>query len=227
MEKILNRIEKLLALAGSSNPNEASSALAKAQQLMEEHNLSEGMIERNKIGEVEIKSTQSVSRVKDWENALVWAVAKAFGCRVLWVSGNSYCRDPYGRFILVGPKTQLQLAEYAATYLLRQVVDGRRKFNQTLGGYQLSRTSKTQQLDGYCWGYVRGVRSKIKEFANPEQVEAAIDAHIKDTVGDKDPIGTQQRKIGGHGLAAGLEAGSEEQLHRPMSGGAETLKLGS
>lgn len=225
MNKILDKIEKLLALAGSSNPNEASVALAKAQQLMEEHNLTAGMLERNKIGEVQIKSTQSVSRVKDWENQLVWTVAQAFGCRVMWQSGDSYLRDPYGRFILVGPKTQLQLAEYAATYLLRQVVDGRRRFNTTLGGFQLSRPAKTQQLDGYCWGYVKGVRSKVKKFANPEQVEAAIDAHIKEQTAGRDPVETQQRKVGGMGLAQGLIDGNDEQLHRPMSGGAEVLKI--
>ena len=86
--------------------------------------------------------------------------------------------------------------------------------------------AKTQQLDGYCWGYVKGVRSKIKKFANPEQVEAAIDAHIKEQTAGRDPIDTQQRKIGDAGLSAGLADGSEEQLHRPMSGGAEVLKIG-
>ena len=40
MNNIEDKITKLLALAGSNNPNEANAALLKAQELMLKHNIS-------------------------------------------------------------------------------------------------------------------------------------------------------------------------------------------
>lgn len=55
--KLLDKIQKLLALSTSPNPAEAASALAKVQQLMTEHNLAMGDVHANQVGSIKVKST--------------------------------------------------------------------------------------------------------------------------------------------------------------------------
>lgn len=224
MSAILDKIEKLFALAqNNDNPHQAAAAMAKAQALMAEHNLTLGTLERHKIGEIAIKSTQSVSKVKDWELWIVDSVARAFGCRIMWRSGNSYAKDPFGRFILVGPKVGLELAEYAAVFLLRKVVEGRRELNLRLpGGW--SRQAKTKELDGFCKGYASTVWHKVLPLVHPEQMEAAIEAYVKETA-TAGETNVQKREAGLEGYRMGVEAGNATDLNRPMNAGEAQLQL--
>ncbi|EEJ5271223.1 DUF2786 domain-containing protein, partial [Salmonella enterica] len=50
-DKIIRRLKKLMALTGSSNANEASAALARAQKLMETHGVTQDDIEILDINE--------------------------------------------------------------------------------------------------------------------------------------------------------------------------------
>lgn len=54
-DKLLDRIQKLLNLSNSSNPNEAAAALEKVQQLMLEHALTELDIKEHQITEARVK----------------------------------------------------------------------------------------------------------------------------------------------------------------------------
>jgi len=226
-DKILDKIQKLLALATSSNEHEAALALQKAQALMAEHNLTSTDLHRSQIGTTQFRSTQSVSKVKDWELALVQQVAGAFGCRVLWIAGHSSDWDYWGRYELLGPKHQLPVAEYACTFLLRKIVKARTDFSAHLkANYRIDRKRLTQELDGFCHGWVRAVRSKVHALANPDEVEAAMDAHIADTCDPDKKADVQERKIGAHGYRAGKIQGEDLEIHRPMSGKEDQLKLG-
>ena len=48
-KRILDKIKKLMALAGSNNPHEAANALRKAQLLMQQYQLSEADVELSDI----------------------------------------------------------------------------------------------------------------------------------------------------------------------------------
>jgi len=223
--KILDKIQKLMGLATSSNEHEAAFALSKAQALMEEHNLTSTDIHRSQIGSTQFKSTQSVSKVKDWELALVQQVAGAFGCRVLWLPGNSNDWDYWGRYELVGLKHQVAIAEYACTFLLRKIVKARADFSADLKSkYRIDRKRLTLELDGFCHGWVRAVRSKVHALANPEEIQAAIDADIAERCGNE-TADVQNRKAGHLGYAEGKERGSDLEIHRPMAGREDPLSL--
>lgn len=217
-DKILDKVQKLMALAASSNEHEAAAALSKAQALLAEHNLTATDLHMSQIGTTQFKSTQSVSKVKDWELALVHQVARAFGCRVMWLPGHSQDIDYWGRFQLLGPKHQLTLAEYACVFLLRKLVKARTAFNKELKAkYHLDRNRLTRELDGFCHGWVNAIRSKVHALANPAEVEAAMESHIKVLCGDE-VADVQSRKIGAHGYHAGKLEGSDLEIHRPMAG---------
>lgn len=224
-QTLLDKIEKLMALSQSSNPHEAAAALSKAQALMAEHNLTETHLKQNQLGEAKIKSTQSVSKAKDWEAALMNMIAKSFGCRVIWAPGVSWADDYWGRYRFIGLKTQVTMAEYAGTVLLRQLVKERNAFSKKLTGQGFYGKDKTAQLDGFCKGWIAAVNSKVVALANDQEVDDLINDKVEEiTKGRK--AEAKNRGNGHLGNAAGFEAGKGIDLHRPMNAGEAQKQLG-
>lgn len=230
MTSILDRLNKLRAMAEqTTSPAEAAVAIKKLQALLHEHNLTERDLDRYKIGEVTIKSTQSVSNVKDWEGWIMGIVADAFGGSVLWTSGSSWLKykdgtkrrnpDPFGHFTLIGFKATLPLMEYTATLLLRTVVEGRRRLNSTLPR-SMDRRVKTYELDGYCQGFVTEVSKKVQKM----QADPLIAEYVKDVTNGRDAKKAQARNGGLKGALAGVRDAEDFDLNRPM-GHDETLML--
>lgn len=79
-KKILEKLQKLLALAGSDNEHEAQLAMSKAEALMREHKLSVADVALNGSGAY--VQSQKVSGLTatytKWEGSLGWAIARAF-----------------------------------------------------------------------------------------------------------------------------------------------------
>lgn len=223
-DKLLEKIQKLLAMSTSSNPHEAAIFLEKATALMEEHNLTDKDVKRAQLGFVLIKSTQSVSKVKDWESDLVRMVCAAFGCKHTWIAGDSKYVDYWGRFRVLGEKDKVLLAEYAIVFLLRQLVKERTEFSRKLSaqGYRRS-PAMTRELDGFCKGWIKIVRAKVHAFANDAELQALIDDYLLEfTNGNK--VKRHSRGNGYWGNLHGQEAAANVHLHRPMNQ-EEVLKL--
>jgi hypothetical protein len=212
-EKILSKIKKCLALSQSSEPHEAAAAMRQAQKLMELHGVSQADIGRADIGEAEVKSKVSVSRIKDWELKLLNLVAKSFGCKLIWFRSSSYSTDVFGKYILIGLKSQVQLAQYTADVMQRKLIKARGQF---VSGFsdRLPRKSKTIEADGFCHGWVKAVSALVHEFALGAETKALIEAEVQSRATGKAPV--QRRAAGQMGLNAGFEAGQGESIHRPM-----------
>ncbi len=236
-EKLLDRIQKLLNLSSSSNANEAAAAMAKAQELMREHALTDLDLKAHQIADVKIKSTQSVSKPKDWELSLVWVCAKAFGAVVLWQPGHSRGwdyklnkPDYWGRFHLVGEKSKIPLAEYAVVVLLRQLVKERTAFAKKLADQGHARGAvMTAHLDGFCKGWIATVHKKVSTFANEPEIQQLIDARVKLEItrpdgGEPEMAKVDDRGASWAGVAAGRLAAKDVELNRPM-GHTETLRI--
>lgn len=226
---LLDRLEKIRAMAKGGTPEEAAVAMSMLQKALEQHNLTEKDLDRYKVGEIDIKSTQAVSKVNAWENQIMWAVADAFGGHVLWTNGNSWVhytdgskrrnKDPFGKFTLVGFKQTLPLMEYAAKFLLRTVVEMRRQKNAGLPA-DMSRDQKTYMLDGYCNGFVMAVREKIAKL----QTDGLIDDYIAEKIGDRPVREVNARDGDYYEMLKGLKDGKAVDLHRPMAH-TEQLKI--
>jgi hypothetical protein len=213
--KILSKIKKCLALGESPEPQEAASAMRQAQKMMDKYNVSMGEINRPSIGESSIKSKVSVSVVKPWELRLVSLIAKAFGCKIMWTSSTSYSKDVYGKYTFIGIDTQVMLAQYAGEVLLRKLFSSRTKFVKGLPK-TASRKWKIVQADGFCSGWVTSISAKVDEFALNGETSTAITERFQELAGGG-RAKCRSRREGYHGRAAGVEAGSKESFHRPMS----------
>ncbi len=111
-EVILSRIQKLLRLSTSSNPNEAAVAAGKAQELLLKYNLSMTQVEGYKVENAEPISEEIQyfgKNLINWKASLANVVARNNLCRV-FTTGNALC--------WVGKETNMQVARYLSDTLI-------------------------------------------------------------------------------------------------------------
>lgn len=213
-DRILNKIKKCLALSNSPEPHEAAAALRQAQKLMEAYGVSQTDLSWSEIGEAEIKSKASVSRIKNWELRLVNLVAKAFGCNLLWLRSNSHATDVYGRYVFIGLKPQVVMAQYTCEVLQRKLIAGRTRFVSTLPA-TMSRKNKTIEADGFCQGWTDGIAKTVHDFGMSSEQSARIEEYARSRALGKAKI--KDSVCGRYGMEAGRAASANESLNRPIT----------
>lgn len=224
LEKVIDRVQKMLALSTSSEPHEAAAALRQAQKLMEKYNLDLGTVQMAVIEELVVKSRFSVSNVKPYEAKLMHTIADAFGCKLMWRSGSSHNQDPYGRFIFIGEKTQAKIATYTAEVMGRKLIVAKAKFTKELPSYY-SRELKTKNIDGFCVGWVYEVTKMIHAFAGAPEMLALTNKYYEKNYPNTSSKKTQERKLGQQGYDAGIEAGSKESIQHGVGAGSQQARL--
>lgn len=152
--KIISKIEKLLALAGN-NPSqeEAHVAMLKAQKLMAEHNLSMEAIQnkepqKKEVEQVWLKGGQNCQ----WMRKLAKIIADNFRCNLMVGRG-------YG-LVFVGLKEDVnictQVFNFAAHTLEQNMTKLRRQYRK--------KGIPTNGISGdYSEGFISGLRDKFKE----------------------------------------------------------------
>lgn len=219
--KVMERVAKLLALAGSDNPHEAALAMQRAQELMRQHGLSTTDVEVGPIREHPLRSMASVSRPKAWEVNLYVGVAKAFGCECMFVRGHGSKglgqANHYAHYVIVGPEIDVKVALYAATTLGKQLKRARTAYVRGLGREGYRRRELTHEADGFCFGWVGEALEKVSPLVRPSVAER-VARYVEEASGGRQ-VGPQARSVGSvAGMADGHEEGKKVQLHRPMKG---------
>lgn len=114
MNKILDKIQKLLTLAKNkaATPAEAATAMATAQRLMAEHQITQLDLD----GPVEEITRGAMCRVRQrhtqWKVYLADQIARVNGCRILVMRRS---------LSLFGRESDRQVVEYMFTYCVRQI----------------------------------------------------------------------------------------------------------
>lgn len=211
-ESIIKRVVKCLELAGSSNPNEAASALRKAQELMAAHNISSEEILAAQVTEKRVTSGRT-SRPPVWMGMLITMVAKAFACEPI-----SIRRFGSGQIAFVGIDPAPELAGYVFTVLRRQITKDRAEFRKTCRGKEANRT---RRADLFAAAWVSAAGSKVSAFAdsgkNRERIEAYLACHHSALVIHKPrPLNPTARDYSA--LAAGHGAGKNVRIHHGVDG---------
>lgn len=105
-KKIIEKLQKLLALSASDNENEANLAMNKAEELMREHNLSVADVALNGSG-ADVDSAEVVGLTKSvqvWERQLGGCIAQTFnGKSVYYKTGQGW------KFTFVAGRTDLEI----------------------------------------------------------------------------------------------------------------------
>jgi len=148
-EGILDRVAKLLSLGNSDNEHESALAIARAQALMAEHDITEAMVAESETDEeteldediVDASSPITAARAR-WRGQLAQAIAKANGCGV-YRSGVHY--KVYGR------PSAIERSRYVFDYCNAEI--------ERLAS--LKRGEGRTWLNNYRLGMVQAIRTAI------------------------------------------------------------------
>lgn len=120
LEKALDRVRKLLAMAdASSNENEAAQAADRAHKLMREYQLTEATVRLKDstakaeaiVENFKLEGHKAKKRVA-WKGSLAYAVAKGVGAVMWWHGADIVC---FGR------ESAVQTWNYTTQYLIREI----------------------------------------------------------------------------------------------------------
>jgi hypothetical protein len=156
MTKILNRIHKLLALATSSNVNEAAVAAAQAQKLIARHRIDQAQLdnyfhdfdEHDNPFRLHDDALDAGSRVAPWHLELAMVVAEANGCRVVVLKEGRY-----STFKLVGHEDDVASVRALYAWLSAEIE-------------RISRSSKQlgkDSLDTFRLGAISTIEYRLDE----------------------------------------------------------------
>lgn len=117
MTNVIEKIKKLLALAQSSNANEAAVAAGLAAKLMAEHRIEQAMLCEDEPARVEEQIESNVladrgKRMSRWASVLALHVARAHHCSVYYSGGT---------LTIVGRRSDADAARYLYAFVAREI----------------------------------------------------------------------------------------------------------
>ena len=213
-DKIFDKIKKCLALANSSNPNEAATALRQAQALMKKHEISTEDIQ---LSDVKHYTTQA-SRAKNppnYNHVLVGLIMRVFGVEAYYqrdfFSGMTHIR-------FIGINDNAQIAGYAFDVLQRQLNKARREYLKTLKRFKTA--NKTRKADVFSEAWVFGAAEKVSKFVRSEKEEHIIGEYMNkkhEHLKESKPRKHKEKSTDGEDRYAGYMQGKKASLNHGVN----------
>jgi hypothetical protein len=161
-EQLIDRVEKLLALAGSPNVHEAAAAAARAQALISRHRL-QGLLDRDDsvIDDVIEDSREEPlwegRRLRKWMSVLATALAELNGCvAYTWVQGK------HRSIVVVGRKEDRRAVRALWTGLVPRI-----EWLSATGGQQAGEKGKKYH-DSFRIGAVQTIAGRLRAASDAE-----------------------------------------------------------
>ena len=234
--EVLTRIEALFRLGehSTSNLHEAANAIALAQALLLQHNLTRANINTNgagvptteAIGQVQIKNTVGHA----WRMRLAATIARTNLCMVVNDASNKTAH-------LFGTQTNVlavvQMFDWLARELEHQAIRDWKAYKAD-GGTEASRTWRTAFYDGATAALRTRLEKPKEEFASTSAGSAIVlanDTRVKlarDRVFPYLTTGRRSVRSGSDGYGTGRQAGSNVRFEPQgaLAGGARALGPG-
>lgn len=222
-QKIIERIQKLLALSGNNtNENEAASALAKAQALLQEYNLEMAEVQKRTGKKSSYERLQFASESRDeWRRQLMGIVAKHCFCKALF-----YRLRDKNETVLIGEKQNIEATRMMYAFIERQLLflaeKGLEQYKRRISSATHGRMWKMNFFDGA----VAIIRERLEEEQRHFEARANECTSLI-VLKDKElatAIKTFYPKVGKHtyshrasnsdGYAEGQQAGKNVQLRQ-------------
>ncbi|EIC0888439.1 DUF2786 domain-containing protein [Salmonella enterica subsp. enterica serovar Mikawasima] len=218
-DKAIRRLKKLMALTSSSNANEASAALARAQKLADAHGISHDDIEALDINE-SICNYWPVGACNPprYMAYLLQVIKDAFGVDcILLGDGVSF----YGLY------NRPELAAYTFEVLGRQLIKARKGFIKTQNK-RIKASTKTARGDKFAEGWIIAVLNKIEKLGRTahevELAERWLEKKYTRTV-THNARESGKTRDNDNALNNGYREGRQARLHQPVNG-QEQARLG-
>lgn len=219
-KKYLAKIQKLMRLAGNtSSPEEAASAISKAQAFMREHGISDTEVTFSEISTSSSKGAPSdAEKIPKYMSILCGVIEKAFGvkCILTWRWTN-YSRRPKRVVSFYGQDGRDVVAAYAFDVLTRQLRSARREFQQRYCRHY-GKSVSVSMADNYCEGWVSGAWYAVQEMVITEAQSAQMKSYTE-SKGMKSAKTRDARECGGKNIAlrAGYRDGEKAKLYHGVN----------
>lgn len=226
IDRVLERIRKLLALAGSSNQHEAEIAMRKAHELMLRHNIEATRARVYEAYEVAHLGDPG-KRGNGVEDAVMALLAEYFFVKVIRIPVYLPLAGKRGNvFEISGTRHNLEMAKHVYHFLL---ATAERLWRDNRGD---ARVASGRDRLAYQSGVIRGFHEKLRDERKELKETGLVwigDAHLDAFYHLRHPRIVSRRatvrRNGAHD--AGREAGRSIVLHRPIqqgqSGGGRKL----
>lgn len=230
LDKIRERIRKLLALADNNpSPEEAASAASKAAELALEYGLELDKIRESK-GEKSLPpewfyiDEEHVSDPHPWIGALGEAICSSNGCRFVFVN----CGELGWRLAGVGRKDAQDIVRLTYAYISESL---RRTQRQYIMKAQLgSAKARREYRYAYRMGYSMTVAKRVQAWADGLKAQvsknslvlyrgdqlAVVDDFLKNSGRNLRPVQHSLKPIAADAYQAGVKDGSEVSVNRQM-----------
>ncbi|MFN7146676.1 MAG: SprT-like domain-containing protein [Myxococcota bacterium] len=225
-DRVLRRVQKLLALAESPNANESQAAASAARKLMLRYNIDALPTEHGfrHLGE-------PTGRLQEADRWLATVLGDHFFVNVIWVPVYDVHTGRTGRVLeICGTPPNLELATYVHGFLKET---SERLWRQHKRAHRIVGDKERQR---FVAGVMRGFHEKLQEGARESREEGLVwvgDPALDRYMGQRYPR-VRHVKYGGkprtEAWEQGRAAGREIVLHKPVegkaSGGAPKLLKG-
>ena len=163
---IIKKIQKLLALASSSNENEAQAAMMKAQEMLAKYKLTMRDVQSTYPESKAVKKRTVVTFKKaTWKGRLASVIADNFCCYTYFHTVGSH------QVVFMGlpedAETAVSVFEYAVEYITGRVRQLRRKY------YRIGESTKGLEND-YAQGFISGLSQKYEKQKQKNQEWALV-----------------------------------------------------
>lgn len=174
-ETAIKKIQKCMALAKSSEPNEAAAALRQAQKLMQQFGIDHPELMAANVSEDWSKSASS-KKPSSYEVNLASMVCSLFGCDLMFSQriGKSILTVE-GGYSFIGTAPSPEIAAYTFSVLRRQISKARNEYIKT--ALKRHRKNKTAAADTFCLGWVSAARRQISFAERTAEQTDAIKAY--------------------------------------------------
>lgn len=166
-EKVIDKIQKLLALAeDKSSASESQAAMLKAQKLMAKHSLTAADVNSHLDVEskVIIRPMQEYKRLPWWHKCLAFIIAKNFKCRSITTRSHKF-QLSYIQF--VGHPEDIEICASVYDFAVRQITFFAEYYNKKWK-HQIGYRGVSVKND-YIAGYLKGMEAKFKEQVDKNQ----------------------------------------------------------
>lgn len=237
-ERMLRAVQGLLAktVDNGATVEEASAAAEKAQALAFKYglDLAKAAARTEEPSVIEINDRKFAYTPFDrWVRDLMWAIASANGCKVVYHTGQV---DKKAIVTVVGPVHALAVCEHMHEYLKRELTRlARASYKATYGSTPKSeRPSDTTYINRFAAGGVVTLRERLmdlngkmrRESAETNALVSLVDTAVEAKYREMFPQLGKARgmKFGGTGFAAGRKAAEGIALNAAMTAGATRSK---
>lgn len=172
-DRIVVKIHKLMALAESSNPNEAHAAMRKAYELIARHNVA--LIDQG-VDQEYTSIFLGIPRLRHFREAyhLAHLLQEYYFVQGMWIQAWVVDKDRMGRVLEIsGSRKNVQIAEYIHDAVCRYIDTAWTDYQRGKG---LNRYRKTD----FAVGIIEGFATTLKQATATHEREAQLPVRIED-----------------------------------------------